>query len=106
MGHFLGEEIRFLNSAIKAFRREVERKTGSPAKPATAGFRDYAINRIKIEFNATQIAKSVDTKIPMSKETVGSLGSNKGDLEFRTEFEFQTGNVTDGSLSSLSKAKR
>ncbi len=100
------KEIRFLNSAIKAFRREVERKTGSPAKPATAGFRDYAINRIKIEFNATQIAKSVDTKIPMSKETVGSLGSNKGDLEFRTEFEFQTGNVTDGSLSSLSKAKK
>jgi len=100
------KEICFLNSAIKAFRREVERKTGSPAKPTTTGFRDYAMNRIKIEINAAEIVKSVDTKIPMLKEPVGSLGSDKGKLEFRTEFEFQTGNVTDGSLSSLSGAKK
>lgn len=98
--------ICLLNSAIKTFRREVERKTGSPAKPTTTGFRDYAINRIKIEVNAAQITKSVDTKIPMIKEAVGSLGSNKGGLEFRTEFEFQTGHVTDASLSSLTKAKK
>ncbi len=95
------KEIFFLNSAIKTFRREVERKTGSPAKPTTTGFRDYAINRIKIEVNAAEIVKSVDTKIPMLKEPVGSLGSSKGELEFQTEFEFQAGNVTDGSLSSL-----
>jgi predicted ATPase len=64
------------------------------------------MNRIKIEDNAAEIVKSVDTKIPMLKEPVGSLGSDKGELEFRTEFEFQTGNVTDGSLSSLSGAKK
>jgi predicted ATPase len=100
------KEICFLNSAIKAFRREVERKTGSPAKPTTTGFRDYAMNRIKIEVNAAEIVRSVDTMIPMLKERVGSLGSNKGKLEFRTEFEFQTGNVTDSSLSSLTGAKK
>ncbi len=98
--------ICFLNSTIKTFRREVERKTGSPAKPTTTGFRDYAMNRIKIEVNAVEIVKSVDTRIPMLKEFVGSLGSNKGDLEYRTEFEFHTGNVMDGSLSSLNGAKK
>lgn len=100
------KEICLLNSAIKAFRREVERKTGSPAKPTTTGFRDYALNRINIEVKAAEIVKSVNTRIPIIKEPVGSLGSNKGELEFRTEFEFQTGNVTDGSLSSLSGAKK
>ncbi len=100
------KEIRFLNSAINAFRREVERKTGSPAKPTTTGFRDYARNRINIKVNAAAIVNSVDTNIPMLKEPVGSLGSNKGELEFCTEFEFQTGNVTDGSLTSLSGARK
>jgi len=100
------KEICFLNSAIELFRREVERKTGSPAKPTTTGFRDYAMNRIEIEANAAKIVKSVDTKIQMIKETVGSLGSHKGELEFRTELEFQNGSITDGSLSSLSGVKK
>lgn len=99
-------EICFLNSAIKTFRREVERKTGSPAKPTTTGFRDYATNRIKIEINAAEIVACVDSEIPMLKEPVGSLGSNKGGLEFRTEFLFQTGNVTDSSLTSLTETKK
>jgi predicted ATPase len=100
------KEIYFLNSAIKTFRSEVERKTGSAAKPTTTGFCAYAMNRIKIEVNAAEIVKCVDTEIPMLKEFVGSLGSNKGELEFRTEFKFQSGYVTDSSLSSLSGAKK
>lgn len=100
------KEICFLNSAITAFRREVERKTGSPAKPTTTGFRDYAMNRIKIEIDAAEIVKNIDTKILMFKEPVGNLGLSKGRLEFRTEFKFQTGNVTDGSLSSLNGTKK
>jgi len=100
------KEICLLNSAIEALRREVERKTGSPAKPITTGLRDYAMNRIKIEYNGAEIVKSVDTMIQMLRECVGSLGSNKGELEFRTVFEFQTGNVTDSSLSSLTGAKK
>ena len=52
------------------------------------------------------IVKSVDTVIPMQSEHVGSLGSNKGDLEFRTEFQFQSGSITDGALSSLTGVKK
>ncbi len=100
------KEICLLNSAIKTFRREVERKTGTPAKPTTTGFRDYAMNRIKIEVNAAEIVKSVDTEIPMQTELVGSLGANKGDLQYRTEFKFQNGAITDGALSSLTGVKK
>jgi predicted ATPase len=95
------KEICLLNTAIEKFRTEVERKTGSPAKPTTTGFREYALNRARIEANAAEIIKSVDTKIQVLKEAVGSLGSNKGDLELRTEFKFQDGKITDGSLNKL-----
>ncbi|MFZ1748033.1 MAG: hypothetical protein WAU17_19145 [Nitrospirales bacterium] len=100
------KEICLLNSAIKAFRREVERKTGTPAKPTTTGFRDYAMNRIMIAVNATQIVKSVGTEIPMQSEHIGSLGSNKGDLQFLTEFHFQNGAISDSALFSLTKVKK
>jgi predicted ATPase len=100
------KEIFLLNSAIEAFRIEVERKTGKPAKPTTTGFRGYAMNRMQIEINATEIVKSVDTEIPMQTELVGSLGSNKGSLQFQTEFKLQNGDITDGALSSLSGVKK
>lgn len=100
------KEIGLLNSAITVFRREVERKTGTPAKPTTTGFRDYAMNRIQIEFNAAEILRNVDTKIPILKARVGSLGASKGELEVRTQFEFQTGSITDSSLASLKKIKK
>ncbi len=100
------KEIRLLNSAIETFRQEVERKTGAPAKPTTTGFRDYALNRIEIESSAAEIINSVDTLISMQPEPVGSLGSNKGLLEFRTEFAFQNGTITDSSLSSLAGVKK
>jgi ABC-type cobalamin/Fe3+-siderophores transport system ATPase subunit len=100
------KEIFLLNSAIKAFRREIERKTGKPAKPTTTGFRDYAMNRIMVEVNAAEIVKSVDAEIPRQTELVGSLGSNKGDLQFLTEFKFQSGAISDGALSSLTGVKK
>lgn len=100
------KEIVLLNSAIKSFRKEIELKTGKPAKPTTTGFRDYAMNRIMIEVNAAQIVKSVDTVISMQTDVVGSLGLNKGDLQFLTEFKFQSGAVSDGALSSLTAVKK
>ena len=100
------KEIYFLNSAVDVFRREVERKTGSPAKPTTTGFRDYAKNRIKIEVDAGKIIRSVDSEIPKQAYSVGCLGQNKGDLYFITELKFQSGSVTDGELSSLSGIKK
>lgn len=95
------KEIYFLNSVIEKFRSEVERKTGSPAKPTTTGFREYALNRMRIEVNAAEIIKSLDTKIQVLKEAVGNLGSNKGELELRTEFRFQDGTITDGGFNKL-----
>ena len=100
------KEICLLNSAIEKFRIEVERKTGSPAKPTTPGFRDYALNRAHIAANATEILRSVDGNIPIQLEPVGSLGVNKGKLELRTEFKFQNGTITDGELNKLKGVKK
>jgi len=104
---FLGwKEISLLNTAIEKFRAEVARKTGQPALPITTGFRDYALNRMKVELHADAIIKGMDTKIPASVEDVGSLGTSKGNLAYRTEFIFQDGSVSDSSWASLSKVKK
>lgn len=98
--------IKLLNSAIELFRKEVQRKTGTPALPMTTGFRAYAKNRIAIERSASEIIKSVETIIPTAREPIGSLGPDKGELELLTEFKLQDGDVTDSSLRSISGAKK
>lgn len=100
------KEISLLNSAIKTFRTEVERKTGSPAKPTTTGFREYAMNRIKIAASIRAIGKSLTSSIANEEEIIGDLGSGKGELKFVTRFLFQDGKVTDGELSSLTSVKK
>jgi energy-coupling factor transporter ATP-binding protein EcfA2 len=104
---FVGwKEISLLNSAIKTFRIEVERKTGSPQKPTTTGFREYAMNRIKIAACTRAIEKSLESVIANEQEIIGDLGSGKGELKFVTRFLFQNGTVTDGELSSLTDVKK
>jgi predicted ATPase len=100
------KELSLLNSAIKIFRIEVERKTGSPAKPTTTGFRDYAMNRIKIAASVRAIGKSIKSAISKEEEIIGDLGSGKGELKFVTQFLFQDGNVTDGEMLSLTSVKK
>jgi ABC-type lipoprotein export system ATPase subunit len=100
------KEIALLNSAIKAFRAAVHRNTGAPAKPTTTGFREYALNRIKIGVNALKIARSANTKIQHQEEDVGDLGSGKGRLKFVTELVLQNGTVTDGAVLSLQSIKK
>ena len=100
------KEICLLNSAIKKFRIEVERKTGSPAKPTTPGFREYALNRVHIAQTHPKFSKNVDATIPPQREPVGSLGANKGELELRTEFKFQNGSITDSELDRLQGVKK
>jgi ABC-type Mn2+/Zn2+ transport system ATPase subunit len=100
------KEIQLLNSAIKLFRKEVERKTGTPAMPMTTGLRAYAKNRIAIERSAIEIVKSVETSIPSLRQSIGTLGSEKGELELLTEFRFQGGDVTDRSLRPIGGAKK
>lgn len=99
------QEIVLLNSAIKSFRKVVAQKTGAPAKPATTGFREYAINRLNIESGATEILRNVTTEIPSQKQYVGNLGAIKGELGFITEFSFPSAAETqrDGSLFALSQ---
>jgi ABC-type cobalamin/Fe3+-siderophores transport system ATPase subunit len=104
---FVGwKEIVLLNSAIKSFRKEIHRNTGSPDKPTTTGFRDYALNRIKIGINARDVLRAAVTKIPSQEEDVGDLGSGKGRLKFVTELVLQNGNVTDGEMLSLKGVKK
>ena len=104
---FLGwKEISMLNSAIKTFRTDVARKTGSPAKPTTTGFRDYAENRIKIAVSARAITNSLTSPIPNEEQIVGDLGSGKGQLKFLTQYLFQTGKITDSGMSYLGGAKK
>lgn len=100
------KEIALLNSAIKAFRTAVHRNTGSPAKPTTTGFRDYALNRINIGVKARDVVRAVSTKIPRLEVDVGDLGSGKGHLKFVTELAFQNGDVTDGALLSIKGIKK
>lgn len=100
------KEICLLNTTIDIFRKEVERKTGTAAKPITTGFRDYAINRIKVEVNAAEIIRNVDTAIPVQTEYIGSLGSTKGRLQLLTEFKFQNGTITNSAMPSLTAVKK
>lgn len=100
------KEISLLNSAIETFRKEVMRKTGTPARPLTTGFRDYAMNRVNIELNAGRILKSVSTAILPTSEVVGNLGPNKGVLRCQTELMFHDGTITDGAFLSLAKIKK
>lgn len=104
---FLGwKEIALLNSAIKKIGSEVSRKSGIPKRPVSPGFRDYALNRMKIEISASEIVKSIDSMIPAQKCDVGSLGTSKGVLEYKTEFLFQNGSVSDSAWQSLSKVSK
>ncbi len=100
------KEVVLMNSAIEMFRKEVERKTGSPAKPTSTGFKKYAINRATIEANAAAIIKSFDTRIRIEKQPVGSLGPNKGNLELCTVLKFQNGRISDGSLGKHKAIKK
>ena len=67
------------NGIIEKFKEEVARKTGTPTKPSGTGFREYAINRIKIEVAAKTILENINKKIESSEEYVGSL-DDKGEL--------------------------
>jgi predicted ATPase len=100
------KEIALLNSAIAKFRKEVERKTGTPAKPTTTGFRDYAMNRIQVAVSGRAILNSLRTAIPHDEVHVGDLGSGKGELKFVTQYLFQDGNITDGELLSITSVKK
>lgn len=95
------KEVHLLNNAIKTCKREVARKTGTPSKPSTTRFKDYALNRIAIEVKAREIKNNISKPIAEQVEYVGSLGINKGELECKTKVVIQDGNITDSTLHSV-----
>lgn len=97
--------IKLLNQIIEFFNHEISKKIGSPTKPTSTGFKEYARNRIKIETNVKKILENLSIVIPKKKDYVGDLGV-KGKLDCITEFRFQDGFISDGALSSMSKINK
>lgn len=97
--------VKLLNQMIKSFNQEISKKIGSPTKPTSTGFKEYARNRIKIEINIKKILSNLSVTLPNKKEYVGDLGV-KGKLDCITEFRFQDGFISDGALSSVMKVNK
>lgn len=94
------KETKLLNISVEKFKYEISRKTGAPSKPANTGFKNYALNRINIEFNIKKIFENIKKEISVNIENIGSLGEDKGNLTCKTILKIQDGTNSDGSLST------
>ena len=97
--------VYLFNSLIEKVKNEVSRKTGTPRKPSSTGFRDYASNRIKIELAAKTILKNIEKKFVIPLEYIGSL-DEKGDLYCKTEIRIQDGNIRESSFKPIANVKK
>lgn len=100
------KETTMLNSAVDKFKSEIGRKTGTPSKPTKTGFKEYALNRMKIEVNAKKILQNISIGIDEHIEEVGSLGVDKGVLTCKTIIKIQDGSITDSRLATFSKINK
>lgn len=100
------KEGHLLNGAIEKIKLEVSRKTGLPGKPSGTGFREYALNRIKIDAMAGKVLENLANPIPYGIEDIGNLGGEKGILSCKTRVCFQKGDITDSTLSAVAKVKK
>lgn len=100
------KEVVLFNSMIETCKYEVSRKTGTPSKPTNTGFKDYALNRLKIERYSLDIINNIDKAIDTQSKYIGNLGRNKGKLYCKTEIVIQNGNITEGKLNTLSDIKK
>ena len=95
------KSITLLNSAVKLFRDEVARKTGTLSKPTNTGFNKYAVNRLKIRKDAAEILRNLSVSIEDEIEAVGMLGPEKGELKCVTSYLFQDGSSSNSKYSPL-----
>ena len=103
---FVEQKVVYLfNGLVKKVNYEVSKKIGIPEKPITAGFKDYASNRIKIEVAAKSILKNIRKTIEMLSKYVGSLGE-KGELYCKTEIRFQDGSIHDSDFKPIASVKK
>ena len=95
------KSISLLNNAVKLFRDEVARKTGTLSKPTNTGFSKYAVNRLKIKKDASEILRNLSVSIEDEIETVGTLGTEKGELKCVTSYLFHDGSLSKSKYSPL-----
>ncbi len=100
------KETYLLNNAIKICKSEVTRKTGTPTKPSMTGFKDYALNRIKIEANTKEVLNNIGKPINEQVNYIGNLGVDKGELECKTKVVIQDGRVADSTLNTVNGVKK
>ncbi len=93
------------NTLIDKVKTEISRKTGAPEKPNDTGFREYALNRIKLESAVNAILDNINKVISFPEEYVGDLG-DKGELFCKTEIIIQDGCISDGDAKPLSNVNK
>lgn len=98
-------ESGLFNGLIDCINTELSRKSGSPSKPLSTGFKKYASNRVSIERNVNKIINNLEKPIEEKSEYVGSLGE-KGDLYFKTTVIFQDGKTSNTSFKPLSSVSK
>jgi hypothetical protein len=102
-GSFISSRgIKLFNNLITKVKREIARKTATPIKPSTTGFKEYASNRISIERNIREIISNMKKKIDRKSIYVGNLG-DKGELYCVSEIIIQDGSVVDSGFNSVTK---
>jgi len=103
---FIKHKVAYLfNSLVKKVKFEVSKKTGTPEKPSTTGFRKYASNRIKIELAVKETLKNIRKKIVIPSEYIGNL-DEKGDLYCKTEIQIQDGNIRDSRFQPIASVNK
>ena len=96
---------QLFNSLINKFKSEISRKAGTPDKPGSTGFREYAFNRIEIDTAAQTILTNITKSLDLRDAYIGDLG-DKGQLYCRTELFFQDGTTVDNRFSPLKKINK
>ncbi|MDP2940567.1 MAG: hypothetical protein Q8O13_10945 [Candidatus Omnitrophota bacterium] len=94
--------IKLFNNLISKIKSEIARKTATPMKPSTTGFKEYASNRINIERNIREIIGNMKKKIDNNSIYVGNLG-DKGELYCVSEVTIQDGGVVDSDFNSVTQ---
>lgn len=103
---FAASKVVYLfNNFVTKIKHEVSKKTGTPVKPSSTGFRDYALNRLKIELAVRSILDNMRKKITLPSEYVGNL-DDKGDLYCKTEIAFHDGSFDDRGFRTIKKVSK
>ncbi len=106
IGAFIEHKVAHLfNNLIENVKLEISKKTGTPGKPSTTGFRKYASNRIKIEIAVKEVLRNIRKEIDIPPEYIGNL-DEKGDLYCKTEIKIHDGNIRDSRFKPIASVKK